>query len=963
MRGVALVLTVCVVTQVPSVLAHDETIVGDQEGTQRIGLSNGIELIVVDSQSAFGNRIVRKDEIENDPVQVWLLVRAGSLYEDQNSRGAAGVIEQIIRNGTEHFSRDGIEQILSDGSNGYGIHEGSFTSFDQTVFMASVNWEADDEINSVFMLFRDILDMGFDEIDDARVREGIDQTNAEYEQMCLSNPKIQQEWLPYWMEGTPFGERLPMVSSDQREQLDFDQIRRFGDLFYQPSQAVILVVGDVDSEEVRSKAASLVGSLARGKQEKYIDGRSGIDVSHRGVIDSNPDFESQEAAAVWIVDRDDSMEYRVNDPWSVRAGAYTYEELRELVVERVAGEIVRYRLERFAASNLGSGVSLRLDQVDLWGQLKLMQIGIDDEEGENTSVHEWTRWVRFLVQESDRLHRDGATESEIARARRAVLSRWHRDADEWAKTTNREHMGLIHWLVTTGRPIIGMERWDRLATELMVGVRDDEIDQVLRGLVDPQDASFIALSKEDSIEKHTHLDEKIRWRSSEVLAVVDAAMQDHLEPIRQDWMEDLVGSMNEGVEFCGEVSEISEYPEPGVWEATLSNGVRVLTRKVQDEDNGVYITATIWGDVLLEHIEFEEELRGAMVAWETPTTESRGHMSVLSFMNEHGIDFEVKQEVGSVQLRVQTSIDSYDEAMDLLYGLLNRPMIDESAFVQWQETCCDSEWDVIDQALTKLYPTSSLLRSISTDRIEGEFGLEDAQRVLTQIVRNGQIDIGIAGVIPGDELLERASNVFGTLDDRDRKINAKNLDPVLHNGVTSVRVIEIETTEAKDVGVVVGSLAEPGLGLSELRARILASMIFNQRIREANEGLRVSSQVAISSAVPDRSLFLVRVWCDEHDIDQGVEIVEEMMGVLSRDGVTEEELKQVQDRIHALISKYFDTGEYWSMRMSALASLERDVDDLWKIREGYRELRVQDIHREINAMLDERDRYRVEIVK
>jgi len=962
-RGLGLVFAVCILSQNQMAFAHDEDVVGDQQGTQRIGLSNGVELIVVDNETTISNQIVRQDGSETDPVQVWLLVRAGSLNEDQDSRGAAGVIEQIVRGGTEHYTSDEISLILSGGPQGYGIHEGSFTSFDQTAYMANVIWGVEESLDSVFMLFRDILDMEFNELDDDRVLEGVGRVNEEYEQMCLMNPKAQQEWLSYWMKGTPFGERLPLISSEQRNKLDYDVIRSFGDRYYRPAQAVVLVVGDVDSDLVRARAAEILGSLPRGQQERYVDGRSRMDVSHRAALDSNPSFDSQEAAAVWFVDRVDTSEGRIDQPWSVRAGAYTYEELRVLLIERAASEIARYRLERLSAPELGGGVSLRLDQVDLWGQIKLLQIGIDDAESEESPVDQWTEWTRFLVRETDRMHRDGATPGEIGRARRAVLSRWHRDADEWASSTNHEHMGLIHWLVTTGRPVIGMERWDQLATELMRDVRDDEIDRVLRALIDPRDASYVVLSKDEAVEDDPLMDEKSRWRSDEVLAVVDSAIRDRLDPIAQDWMESLVGPMNEGVEFCGEVAEVSEYPESGVWEATLSNGVRVLARGILDGDQGVYITASIWGDVLLENIAFEEELRAAMVAWNVPATETRGHSSVLSFMSEHGIDFEAKQEVGSVQLRVQSPIESFDEAMGLLYGLLNRPMIEEDAFVQWREACCDTEWDVIDHALVRLYPALSVQSSLVLGGIDRGIGLEDAQRVLTQIVRNGQIDIGVAGGIPSDELLERASNIFGTLVDRDRKVRTEIFKPALQTGVTSVRVLEMEATKSKDAGVVVGSLGKPGLGLSELRARILVSMILNSRLAQVNNDLRLDAQVAISSAVPHRSLFLVRVWCEEDEIEQGVKLVHETMSTLSRDGVTQEELERAQERIHSSISKYFNSGGYWSMRLSTLALLEREVDDLWHIREGYSELRVDDINREINALLDERDRYRIEIVK
>ena len=960
---------------VESVLASEDELVGDQDGTQRIGLSNGIELVIVDgvdqqdnAQVGFGFR--GREYNHDEMVQVWLILRAGTMYEDQETKGAAGVVEQIIRDGISGLSSDEIDLIL--GANGDGESPaagGSFTSFDQSVYMAQVESGNEEELDRVLGLYQDILSMDFEQIDDGRIKAAIEHLGDRHEASLTPDSRARQEWLPYLMRGTPFGEHLPMMIKEQIDTISPAAVRRFGDRYYRPQQAMLLVLGDVESQEILGKVGHALGSIERaghGEGGICIDGRNRIDVSGRAVMVVNPAFDGQEAAMAWFSDHQDRGGKRVDEPWSVRAGSYTKQELRALILERVAGEVGRYRLERLSTAQLDPGIVFGFDQIDLWGQVNLQQVRLKLDADADGQVGQWSRWVAFLVQESDRLHRDGATPSEITRARRSLLSRWHRDADDWLGESNRERMGLIHWLITTGRPVIDMVRWDQLATELMMDIRDDEIDAVLKELMDPREASTIVLTNQrgaaSGADEHELRGDDGRWLSEEVLGVVDSALDIELDPIDRHWLEELAGPINEGVDFDGRVLEVSQYPEPGVWEATLTNGVELLARSMPIEDDRVYLCATIWDEGLIDDGSSERAVDAAMLAWAEPTTELRSHSSVQSFLGEHGISVNAKRDVGYVQLRVNGPAESFDEMMDVMYGLLDRPMIERDIFERWRLKSKGGQSDPVDRGIERLYPESPD-RFAQRDPGNGELTLDDAQRVLTQIVRNGQVDIGIVGDLPSDELIERAATIFGTLVDRERKPTSEPSASDVQMGIGGRRVVEVKDSDVDERGAVIGYVADSDLALRDLRARILLSLLLNERLASDDEPCQSRANIGFSSALPGYPLFLVRLWGDRDEVEDCLGRVHELLDEMSDQGVSQAELEQAQEKIDSSISRYFDTGVYWSFRLSTLAVLGREVDDLWHIRQGYASIEADDIERVLNQLLNESNQFQINIVE
>mgnify|MGYP003126059132 CR=1 FL=1 len=940
----------------------------DQDGVHRVSFDNGLACVVVEADKA--DQAEQADESHDlGDAQAWLMVRAGSLYETDAQRGSAMVLERLIRMGIEGHTAEEIEGLLIDEPTGYGGHGGSFVAFDQVGFMGAFEHgdgeqEAEQEceqLGRLLAFYARVLDVDSLMLSDERIAEAIEWVRDSLEHEEQVDLRARRVWLPELMEGTPFGERLPGASFEALDRLSGDDVRAFARAVYHPAQAVLIVVGDVNAAEIERLVRGSIGAVDSGAgtgagRGWVADGRSHRDVSGRVVVGSDPGFERHQAAMVWFEDQglhDGSMGgFPTGD---------VGERIRGLIVDRVAGEAVRYRLGRLGRQGLGPGYDLVLDQVEMWGQLGLTQVVV---VGDGDA---WESSIEFLVRQNGRISRDGLGDGEIARARRLVLTRWHRDAGDWATTPYRRRVGLVHWLVSSGRPILGSPAWDALATEIMSGVTDREINDAARKMVEPKHAGYIAL-----------MDHKGAGDTNDALmGVVDAAKGQALGAIDPDWMTKLSGSMIDGEPREREVVEISQHPESGAWSAVYENGVRVHARAMNDggeheEGSGrVYLSATIWGNGLFGAGVDDELVQAALVAWRSPTTETRGGGAVSVFIEEHGLSVSAYQDVGFVQLRVSSDGDEFEAAVELMYALLGQPMIEQGAFDAWAQRSAGTSPSSVDQAIKAMYGG----RAGGQSETKAAVTIDEAQRLITQMVRRGRLEIAIAGETGFDApgMIEHAGAYFGSLVSRDGgEVGGAEFESMPDDGVERAvlvkheKMLRIGTKDAQEYGFVIGYF---GVGVDELRAMrslTLSSLMLNSRFAREGEarefGGKIRAQIAVSDLF-EGEVFLIRVLCDPGEIALGDEVIDSVIGGVLMDGFGEDELGRTQDLVDDSIARYFDTPAYWSQRLSVLGVKRRTVDELWGIREGYRGIDAGYASGVIARVVEGEERFRIELVE
>jgi len=130
-----------VLTALLSARAQSDVIVNDPEVRAGV-LPNGLHYYV------------QSNPKPADRAELRLVIRAGSVLEDEDQRGLAHFLEHMLFNGTESYPANELIDILESFGMDFGPDINAYTSFDQTVFQLTVSTDDEEQ----FLLGLNVLE-------------------------------------------------------------------------------------------------------------------------------------------------------------------------------------------------------------------------------------------------------------------------------------------------------------------------------------------------------------------------------------------------------------------------------------------------------------------------------------------------------------------------------------------------------------------------------------------------------------------------------------------------------------------------------------------------------------------------------------------------------------------------------------------------------------------------------------
>ncbi len=893
----------------------------DDPGVRRYGLRNGLEVVVYPNPPELKTSIDAQSEI-----QLWLQVGAGTAEEQDHERGIAQVAAAYFRHGVGPFDDAAIGEMLEGDSRHDGPDaraRGVQVLFEHTLFTGRASAGDPEAIRSLMSYYASVLDPSPNAISDERFEEHRDWLRGRIGGVAGPMMSARQRWLKRMFGDGTLANRLDLPELHEVDSLTPQDLRSFRERVYRASRSKLIIVGDhagVDIDALIAQSLGLIDSREPGARSDVTEGLAGEAV----IFEHEPGWTQHQAVLVW-------SEELSGDHAAERS-------IRTYIIERVATELLSRRVERLGIAALGRDVEIGVDRFELGNRVKLMQCVI---QREGAAAESWKESMGVLLAECERLATHGAGREEITQARGALLAAWHRDAEAWDTMSSRDKARDLYWLVKSERAMIGSRRWDAIATRMMSTISDAEINAKLRGMLDLDQARVLVSTGDGPDEPEKGQQELERF--------VEQALAEQYAALDPQWMQTLGGELLADQRKDGKVEHITQHAPSGTWGGTLSNGVRVWARNV-GPDQRIELCATVHGPMFMDGSLSDAEIDAALLAWQEPSTEERDSGWLAVFQESNAIEVQARRVVGGARLSIEAPSENLQHAMDLLHALLDRPMIDASAFEKWskRDPLRLGDEDPLDRAFARMYNPEML------DREGVRVTIDDAQRALTRIVHHASIDIAMAGALDPAPTLEQAGALFGMLNDRLPEASIIAASPPQHAGTREQHAVVEGRSRELVIGVRGGSLQD----LPAVRAIILASIVLNDSIREEADSVglqdtKIDAQVVMSDALRDHWALVIRIRGDDPELAE--EAARNAMDRLASGGINEARLRAAQDQLISSIDKYFHRAGYWSTRLSSLGVHQRSVEDLWSIREGYASVTAQqatEMYRWTNARAD-----------
>jgi zinc protease len=349
---------------------------------------------------------ILKNDTPKGAVSMRMLIGSGSLKEREEERGLAHFLEHMAFRGSANVADGEVVHMLERQGLRFGPDTNAMTSHERTVYMFNFPNATPDSIDTGLKLFREIGERL--KLDPAAVEAEKGVVLSEERLRDTPAFKATKTQIGLLLAGTRVPQRWAIGTVETIKAATSERLRRYYRANYRPENAVIVVVGaiDVDQMEARIKSGFSdwkgTGEADRLNQPPPVPDRNAAEF----VADGAPD----ELSLNWVRPVDRRAETLALDR----------ERLRRLLAFRVLNNRLGDRALKpgnpFASAQLSISDSL-LDT----GSLTSLSVQADPSK--------WRPALDAALEEQRMLLRDGITADELKRATNSTLAAFQSAAD------------------------------------------------------------------------------------------------------------------------------------------------------------------------------------------------------------------------------------------------------------------------------------------------------------------------------------------------------------------------------------------------------------------------------------------------------------------------------------------------------------------------------------------------------
>ncbi|HEX7585700.1 MAG TPA: insulinase family protein [Prolixibacteraceae bacterium] len=512
---------------------------------------------------------VRANSTPKNRADLYLVVKAGSVDEDDNQLGLAHFAEHLAFNGTKNFPKHDLINYLESIGMEFGPEINAYTSFDETVYMIKVPLDSAQFMDKGLQVLYDWAGQVTDADDEIDKERGV--IHEEWRGGRGADERMMQKWLPVFLHHSKYAERLPIGKMEVVDHFAPELLRKFRKDWYRPDMEAIVVVGDFDQQAMVKHITEMFSKIPANKDPRK---KSVYDIpDHQETLVSVvSDKEAQYAVA--------QIFYKHPLEKSKTIGDY-----RKSLVEGLYNAMINNRLAELTQKEnppfmfANSGYSALFGPKSVYNSVAVCQNG-KIEAG-----------IKTVLTENERVLKFGFTQSELDRQKTAMLTSVENAFKEREKQKSNDYAEEYKRnFLTTEEPFPGIENEYNYYQVFIPEIKLDEVNALAQKWITKENRVVIltapevagsVLPSEADIRKY--LDDVER---TPVQPYADKVMNKPLIPVEP---------------VAGSITSIRKIDPVDAEEWTLSNGAKVIVKATDFKDDEILFSAySLGGNSLYE---------------------------------------------------------------------------------------------------------------------------------------------------------------------------------------------------------------------------------------------------------------------------------------------------------------------------------------------------------------------------
>ena len=352
---------------------------------------------------------IRNNKKPEKRAELRLVVKAGSILEDDDQQGLAHLVEHMAFNGTSHFPKNELISFIESLGMRFGADLNAYTSFDETVYILTVPTDKPEAMERALTVLEDWAhNISFDPVEIDKERGVV---MEEWRLGRGAGARMRDKQFPILLKGSRYAERLPIGKPEIIQGGKQERLKQFYADWYRPDLMAVVAVGDFDKAAMEKMITTHFASIPAATKPRP---RTTYDVpDHAGTTYA---IATDKESGQTVVEVENVLPSRPEG---------TVGEYRQKTVDRLFSGMLSARLSELAQkpdppfavgiAGRGSFFARSKDSAVL--------IALTKEDGIE-------RALDTLLSEAERVARFGFTATELDRQKQSVLRNYERQAIE-----------------------------------------------------------------------------------------------------------------------------------------------------------------------------------------------------------------------------------------------------------------------------------------------------------------------------------------------------------------------------------------------------------------------------------------------------------------------------------------------------------------------------------------------------
>jgi zinc protease len=849
---------------------------------------------------------VRENKQPEAKMELRLVVKAGSILENDDQRGLAHFMEHMGFNGSTNFSENELISFLQKMGVEFGADLNAYTSFDETVYILPIPLNEPENIEKGMLVLSDWAFgalLNDKDIDDER---GV--VIEEWRTGRGASQRMSDRYFSKLFYNSRYAERLPIGKVDILRNFEYDVLRSFYKDWYRPDLMSVVAVGDLDAAEMEALIKKYFGSQqnpANSREREYFDVPG-----HKETIVAIETDSEQGSTQVEMYIKHPKIETK------------TLGDLRKSIIRSAYTGMLNLRLNELRQQAeppfIGGGVGV--EDFVATATFFTMSAAVSQDG--------IIKGFEAILRENERVARHGFTEGELERYKKQYLAGQERSFNDRDKTESGVFTSRYVANFLSNSPIPSTEFRYEFAQQVLPTITVAEVNSMVKELFLDENRVIIVIGPEG--------EGLVYPTEQELLAVLANVEKEELTPY-----EDSMG----GAELlptlppAGSVVAQTENTALGIVDLELSNGVKVTLKPTEFKNDEIVMSASAKGGQSLysEADHFNATFASSIVA-----NSGVGEFSSTDLQKLlAGKNARVSPSIGmySQSISGNTTPKDLETMLQLTHLYFTQPFRNEDFFKSFQTSQKaqlamimanpDIQFQIaINKLLTQNNPRGAALPSpadidaLSLDRMLEIYKERFADASGFHFTFVGNFDV--------EAMKPLLAQYLGSLPASNKNENYQDLGLVPPSGNIE-EVIRVGQDDKAMVVMLFSDEDEYSLGNSEVISQMgeILTIKLIETLREEIGGVYGASAGGSSGKTPsERYQFVVQFPCAPDNVEKLTEATWREIEKLKTEGPTTEDLAKVQETKKRQLTENKERNGYWLGRLSSYQSDGIDREEI-----------------------------------